>query len=366
MMLFGESDGVGHHFWKYCDPKSPLFTDQPPGLRDAILKVYQELDRQTGELLDLMPPETNVLMMSDHGFGGVSDWVLYPNCWLREKGFLKFKGGMWKSRMMDAAKLRAVGILPDVVKKMMFRFGRGKLGQYEAKVRYGFIGWEGTEAYFEENPYYPVLWINLKGREPKGIVEPERYEEVRSRLIAELESWRHPETGERIVEKAYRREEVYSGAVLCDAADIIVKWGLHKNYNYSFRLSSKSKNLAWAERVDPHAPQNLPFYHGKSGHHRDDGIFLAYGPDIRPGYEVSKARIIDLAPTLLNLLGVAVPNDMDGKVLEDIFTEGYAREAMVQWSAEAAPESKNGADGVYSSEDEALISDRLKSLGYVE
>src|SRR5262249_49742263 len=88
MILFGESDGVGHQFWKYCDPSSPLYTAQATA-GDAIARVYQELDRELGELLDRLPPDTTVMMMSDHGFGGVGDWVIYPNAWLQEKGFLR-------------------------------------------------------------------------------------------------------------------------------------------------------------------------------------------------------------------------------------------------------------------------------------
>ena len=92
MILFGESDGAGHHFWKYCDRHSPLFTAEPPGMQDSILRVYQELDRQLGELQASRAADTTLLMMSDHGFGGVSNSVLYPNCWLRERGILRFRG----------------------------------------------------------------------------------------------------------------------------------------------------------------------------------------------------------------------------------------------------------------------------------
>jgi predicted AlkP superfamily phosphohydrolase/phosphomutase len=238
------------------------------------------------------------------------------------------------------------------------------LGGYESRVRYGMLDWSGTEAYFEENPYYPAIYVNLKGRQPKGIVEPGRaYEEVRDRLIRELEAWRHPQTGEPVVQKAYRRDEVYSGPCLSEAPDVIVHWGLCQGYSYAFRLSSKSRTLAWLEQVDPHQPQNLPFFTGKSGHHRDDGIFLAHGPNIRAGATVAGARILDLAPTLLHLLGLPVPDDMDGRVLEDILTEASGKEVARQ-AAAVVPMAVG--EGAYSAEDESLISERLKSLGYIE
>src|SRR5690606_30685900 len=138
------------------------------------------------------------------------------------------------------------------------------------------------------------------------------YEAVRSQLIEMLEDWRHPETGEKIVLRAYRREEVYSGPCLEEAPDIIVHWNEHEGYTYAFKLSSKSEDLAWLHEVDPNKPENLAFFTGKSGSHRDEGIFLAQGPGVAEGIEIEGAQIIDLAPTILHLLDVPIPEDMDG------------------------------------------------------
>ena len=367
MILFGESDGSGHHFWKYCDPDSPLYTDKPAGMADSILRVYQELDRELGEILHLLPEETTVLMMSDHGFGGVSNVALYPNCWMREQGLLDFRGGLSRgvSRLLDATKHRAVATLPNSIQQFLSRFARAQIGGIEAKVRYGIINWEGTKAYFEENPYYPMLRINLKGRQPRGVVEPgEEYAKLRDELIERLESWTHPTTGERIVVKAYRREELYSGSALEEAPDILVHWADHQNYTYAFKLSSKSKDFAWTEELDPHRPEVMAFFTGKSGSHRDHGIFLAEGPGIRPGVEVDGAHIVDVAPTILHLLGVPVPEDMDGRVLTETFDDAVSTEVAIGAAAEET--SLAGAAAEYTAGDKAVISDRLRALGYID
>ncbi|MCI0492459.1 MAG: alkaline phosphatase family protein [Planctomycetes bacterium] len=367
MILFGESDGVGHHYWKYCDPDSPLFTAQPAGMKDSILRVYQELDIQLGELRQLLPPETTLLMMSDHGFGGVSNSVLYPNCWLREQGVLDFRGGAsrWASRTLDAIKIRAVATLPSKIKRFIYRAAQGRLGGIEAQVRYGIIDWPNTKAYFEENPYYPVLRINVKGRQPSGIVEPgAEYEALRTELIGRLEDWRHPETGERIVFRAYRREEVYSGSQLDEAPDILVHWNEHEGYTYAFKVSSKSKSFAWTEEIDPNHPENLAFFTGKSGSHRDDGIFLADGPTVRSGCSIDGARIVDVAPTILHLLGVAVPQDMDGRVLVEMLDRDVvSREVEIGVASIAEPVA--AASGEYTPDDETTIAERLRALGYI-
>jgi predicted AlkP superfamily phosphohydrolase/phosphomutase len=367
MILFGESDGVGHHYWKYCDRNSPLFTPEPPGMQESILRVYQELDRQLGDIQALLPEDTTLLMMSDHGFGGVSNSVLYPNCWLREQGLLQFRGAssQFLSRALDAIKIRAVAALPSKFKRLLYRAVKGRLGGIEAKVRYGIIDWPGTKAYFEENPYYPVLWINVKGRQPMGTVEPgEEYETLRSELIGRLEEWRHPESGERIVVRAYRREEVYSGPYVEEAPDILVHWNELEGYTYAFKVSSKSKKLQWMDKVDPHRAENLAFFTGKSGSHRDDGIFLAQGPTIQSGQTLESSRIVDVAPTILHLLGVPVPEDMDGRVLTEMLDQGVVS-GKVEIGAAANGHTATVVGGDYSASDEEAISDRLRALGYI-
>jgi predicted AlkP superfamily phosphohydrolase/phosphomutase len=371
MILFGESDGSGHQFWKYCDQNSPLFTDQPPGMRDSILRVYQELDRQAAELLALVPSDSIVMMMSDHGFGGVGDTVLYPNAWLQDKGFIRLRPPSKKQSggLLNRLKMWGVTTLPAWFQRKLYRSFGGLLGRLEARVRYGTIDWTQTQAYFDENPYFPVLRINLKGRQPNGIVEPGReYEEVRDRIITDLESWRNPETGETIVERAYRREEIYSGPYVELAPDVVPKWSQTNGYSYAYRSSSKAPPGVWLERVDPNLPDNQRFYTGKSGTHRDNGIFLAQGGGIvREGESVDRARIIDLAPTILHLLGVAAPDDMDGRVLEEIFTEVYHAEHSVR-----RLEAPVGAVAVwepphedaYSAAEAAIVQQRLDDMGY--
>jgi predicted AlkP superfamily phosphohydrolase/phosphomutase len=378
MILFGESDMLGHQLWKYADAESPLFTPEPAGFRDGLLRVYQELDRQAADLLALLPDDTTVLVMSDHGFGGVSDWVIYPNCWLAERGYLRFRPAFrrWLSRTLDRAKVWGLSNFPAGVRRLIYQLGGKRLGQFEADVRFGMLDWEGTQAYFEENPYYPFLWINLKGRQPGGTVAPgPEYEEVRTRLIRDLESWKHPESGEPIVEKAWRREEIYNGPSLDDAPDVVVKWALHRGYTYAFKLSAKSADLGWTERLDPKKPENLQYYTSKSGSHRDLGIFLADGPGIRAGVTITDARIIDLAPTVLSLFGLEAPTDMDGRVLSEVLKTPEAANAAARECAKAPATtaanldsdrtSDNPSSG-YSAGEEEMIAARLKALGYVE
>ena len=317
MMVFGESDGVSHYFWQYCDQRSPFYVAKP-GLGDSILRVYQELDRQLGDLLDCVSEDSMVVVMSDHGSGGVSPWVLFPNLWLQERGFIRLRGATTQrlSRVRQMAKQWGIRALPSWLQRILYRNALKVIGRYEARVRYGIIDWSNTQAYFDENPYFPVIRINVKGRRPHGIVEPgAEYERVRDGIIEALESWRHPVTGERIVEKAYRREEVYHGECFEEAADIIPKWALQDGYSYGFRLSAQAPGDAWIVPVDPNDPHS-PFFPHKFSSHRDYAIFAAKGPGISPGTRIDGMQIIDVAPTILQWLDVPVPADMDGRVMD--------------------------------------------------
>ncbi len=369
MILFGESDGAGHQFWRYCDPNSPLYGEQPPGLQDSILRVYQELDRQAGELLALVPEGTVNLMMSDHGFGGVGDWMIYPNAWLGEQGFVRLRAPgkrSWLGGRINAAKHWAVGSFPAWLQRSLYRSFAGLLGRIEARVRYGMIDWSGTQAFFDENPYFPAVRVNLKGRQPGGTVEPGReYDDVCDRLVHALEGWLHPESGIPIVEKAWRRHELYQGPYVELAPDIIPQWALHQGYSFAFKRTLSARPGVWIEKVEPQSEGRHRFFEGKSGTHRDHGIFLIQGADcIRPGARIEGARLIDLAPTILYLLGVPVPDDMDGRVLEEVFTESHLDGNAIRMTL--APETLTGNGEAYSAEDEEKIAERLKSLGYVE
>ena len=323
MVVFGASDGVSHYFWQYFDPQSPFYVESQRGVKDGILRVYQELDRQLGEMVSLMPDDTFTILMSDHGSGGVSNWVIFPNLWLQEQHLITLRRGTPQrlARIRQRMKQWGIAALPARLQRLLYRNALQALGRYEARVRYGIIDWSRTQAYFDENPYYPVIRVNLRRRQPQGIVEPgAAYERVRDRLIEALESWRHPITGDQLVEKAYRREEIYNGESLEEAADVVPKWALHRGYNYGFRLSAQAPGGAWIHEIDP-LDTGSPFYPRKFSSHRDQAILVAKGPGIDAGATIDGARVIDIAPTILRWLEVPVPADMDGCVL-DLATRG--------------------------------------------
>ena len=184
MVLFGESDLAGHHYWKYFDPKSPFYMENAhEKCKKAIQFVYEKIDQTIGELIKLAPRDTVVMLMSDHGFGGSGDSVIYLNKWLESQEFLKFKkrsNGLFEYLFLKPlmfAKRYGIKYLPTKIKQNIFRKQTGVANNMESWLRFSSIDWSQTIAYSEETPYYPTIWLNLKDREPDGIIPLEQRHE---------------------------------------------------------------------------------------------------------------------------------------------------------------------------------------------
>ena len=208
MVLFGESDLVGHHFWRFTDPKSPLYVESASErVRNALYEVYAKLDEMLPMLLEACPEDSIRLIVSDHGFGGSGNRVIYMNRWLADEGFLTFKGSGGPQagmgfKMVNLAKNWGLRFLPPAIKTYIFRRRQGIANRMEAYLRFGGIDWSKTKAFSEELPYLQSIWINVKGREPFGIVEPgAEYDDLLAELKERLTAWIDPATDEPVVEE---------------------------------------------------------------------------------------------------------------------------------------------------------------------
>ena len=375
MVVFGESDLAGHFLWQYYDEHSPRRLSEPSQkLREGLGTVYERLDHAVGEMSALAPDYVK-LLVSDHGFGGVSDGVIQMNTWLADHGFLQFKGAGQEEQgatgrgplmnALDAARTTGLKLLPPAVKAQIYKHGEAVVNRLESYLRFGNIDLEQTRIYAEEVPYGPSLWVNVRGRQPRGVVEPgAEYEAVRDEAIAKLAAWRHPETGAPVVASVRRREEVYQGEFVAKAPDLIVEWALDQGYNYAFEKSGKGGRRVAMRRLTAEE-LSAPAMHNKSGFHRPAGIFAAAGPGIQAGGREVPADLQDIAPTVLGLLGVPAPPHMDGRALPEIVGQP-ASMAETQEVAPVAVPAEVVAPADYSDEDEAAIRERLESLGYIE
>ena len=263
MMVVMGIDRIHHGFWKFHDPKHAKYE---PGSKyeNAIRDYYIYVDQKVGELLSRIDPETTVLVVSDHGAKAMVGGVCV-NEWLMQKGYLHLKE-------------KPAGVIP---------FGKAK------------VDWKRTTAW-GEGGYYSRIFLNVKGREPEGMIDPSDYERVREELRRGLEAITDDQ-GINIGTKVYKPEEVYSEARRIPP-DLIVYFG----------------NLSWRSVGSIGLGSILTFENDTGpddANHDTHGIFMMAGPEVRKAGRQEGMRILDVAPTVLNLMGIEVPGDMEGKVI---------------------------------------------------
>jgi len=364
---FGESDTVSHHFWAFHDPASPRF--DPVGAKswgDAIRRVYQALDQAVGELVAGAGEQAAVLIVSDHGSGGTSEWVIHLNRWLEQQGWLRFASERPVTRLAGGLKrlgLAALRCAPAVQEWLLRGPLRGAVARLESGVRLGGLDWNNTQAFSEEVNTFPGIWLNVRDRELVGTVMPGAdYDRLRAQIMTSLAAWRHPETGAPVIAHAWRREELYHGAALSDAPDIVLEPALDRGYACTV-LTSAGRPGEPLRRL---APAERPGAKGGSmnGSHRPDGVLILTGAGIRPGASIRDARLVDVTPTLLALLGMRPPDYADGRVWAEAL-ECTGGDGSPMGGTEPPPDAQWAGASPYSARDALIVDRRLRELGYM-
>lgn len=274
--VFDSTDRIQHTFWRYLDDKHPAFAGQDPEeiqQRNAIEKLYIKADELVGKTLDKCDQKDTVLMViSDHGFNTFR-YGVELNRWLEENGYLKMKE--------DASR--------------------------EEKYLAG-VDWSQTRAFAIG---LTGIFLNLKGRESQGIVDPgAEAAQLRDEIAEKLTGLFDTERNTKAIKKVYNALKVYKGPYKTEAPDLIV--GYYEGYRASWdtaigKVTDKifhDNNKAW------------------SGDHCIDqsvvpGVLFCNRP-----VETDRPRLLDIGPTVLDLFGVTVPANMDGKPLKVVETGG--------------------------------------------
>jgi predicted AlkP superfamily phosphohydrolase/phosphomutase len=259
-------DRIHHMFWRYLDPKHPAHAGQGgPEIRDAIEEMYVRMDGLIGDTLAKCDdPNTMLIVMSDHGCASFRRGIDL-NRWLEQEGYLVLKED-----------------------------GRGQ------KYLQG-VDWSRTKAYCLG---LSGLWLNIRGREAQGIVEPADAAPLRAEIVGKLTGLKDEKTGEVAVNRVFEAARVYRGPYTGEAPDLLV------GYNDGYRVSWEA---AIGQPTDEVFHDNMKAW---SGDHCIDPALVPGVLFCNRKIDHEKPHIKDLAPTILRMFGVEVPKNMDGQPLK--------------------------------------------------
>ena len=259
-------DRIHHGMWKYFDKAHP---QHEPGNKyeNAIRDYYRYLDGEIGELLDMLDDDTAVLVVSDHGAQAMQGGICI-NEWLRREGYLALKEEPPAGQLTPLTKVE--------------------------------IDWSKTKAW-GAGGYYGRVFFNVRGRESQGIVDPDNYEALRTELQEKLAAITDPD-GINIGTVVHKPEELYR-EVKNIPPDLLVYFG----------------NLAWRSvgslgHGGIHTSQND--IGPDDANHAQQGMFILYDPRQNAGGRHTDAQLMDVAPTILDIMSLPVPRDMEGKVIK--------------------------------------------------
>ena len=370
MFVFMSIDTVQHHFWHHMDKEHFLHDPaRAPKFGDAVRKVYERLDAATGQIIDRLPPETAVFVVSDHGGGPVVDRTIFLNRYLAQLGLLHYDEKTTSGIRSLGKKLLRVSF--SMLRSTLSSRQKSWLARLFPKIRqksemayssFTSIDWSRTKAYCSEvlaSP--PSIWINLKGVKPQGIVDPGAYDALVTFIIEKLAELKDPRTGKPVINRVYRRNEIFHGPFAHEGADLVLDWWSEDSL-FSSQPSFPEDTGKPALIIREHRPSEKSEW---GGTHRLNGILIARGSGFRSGAEIANARLIDIAPTLLHLLGVPVPEDMDGKVLASAFQPDFLLARPIRSGAASGTSATDRPSG-YTDEEAAKVEERLQALGYLE
>ena len=354
--VFRSLDAVQHCFWKHMDAEHP-FHDPAQAKRygSVILEAYQRVDRYLSELLDRLDDDTSLFVISDHGFGAKHPATTQLNRWLEAEGFLTYRRRGILQKLLGSVYRAVVGGTFRRTKERLTRYLPFLRNIVQYQLCFAQIDWKKTSAY--SDTLYPTIWVNRRPEGPMGGgASEERYRELIGRLRERLADCRDSVTGMPVVDEVFGKGEIYHGPHVDRAPDLLIRW----------REDTTIHGLAGLKREDG-SDTRIPGEDPSviSGDHRVHGILFARSPFVRRGVRVDHANLVDIAPTVLYAMKEPVPRDMDGRVVQEIFEESFSRENEVRRS-EAGGDGSGGPDEGYSDEDEAVIAERLKALGYLE
>jgi predicted AlkP superfamily phosphohydrolase/phosphomutase len=318
-VLFDGVDKLQHQAWQFVDPAYQQGELSPyhQRMRALSLSYFKQLDGFIEKLVTAAGPDVQVFFASDHGFTASTE-IVRINSYLAQKGYVH-----WKE-------------LPD-----------GEAGKRRDNSYFAFLDWNKTTAYCR-TPSCNGITIRVARAPGETGIDPTEYGAFRARLIRDLEAFKDPETGERIIAEIHKREDVFPGAAMTDAPDLQL---VLRDFGF---VSVKNKLPVVEKRDYP------------VGTHHPDGVFMGYGPGIESGKLLGRRNITDVSSTLLYSLGLSIPSDFEGVVPPGMFTAQHKVTHPFLIGTATRGNSQKGQTDAMSEDEKGKIMEQLQMLGYME
>ena len=338
MVLLKLVDNLQHKTWRYLDPR---YCHQDPARRQLTLDCFARLDEVLGKLKALADEKkATVMIMSDHGHGSL-DGKAQPNLLLSQWGYLGLRSGL--------ARARTRGLV--WWKRLRHSHNGCPSGQQGTVDHDLAFDWSRTRACVLHAGIYGFLYINLKGRQPEGIVNPADFEALRDEIREKLLSARYVRRDGKerpIFPEVHTIEELYG----CNRKDYPWMPDL---------LLVPDDGLAVVKKIRGGSPVRWIPISRLEGTHRLEGIFVASGPAVASGKKI-RAHIADIAPTILAGIGERVPKDMDGQVIREVFSAPVT----VRYEPPQERKLEEAETPVLTEAQLEEVTTRLGDLGYLD
>ena len=326
VLNFGEIHWAGHMAWHLHDPSHPEYDqDIANHCGDILFNSYAALDESLGKIINSLPKDTNLCMMSALGMGAQVGGEMLLNEILEKLGLtpetkeetqgifssikkkllpgkLSMTSAVQQTEKIFSPKLMmaAKKVVPT---KMWDKWTRRflDLGNSRAK----------SKAFQVPGDHSGLIRINLKGREPKGLIQPgKEYNELCDFIIRELKQITDPQDGSFIVKDVVKIQNKLSGDMIDHMPDLAVIWRENK-------IIEKIQSPTFGTITNKE-------YHKRSGGHINSGFWIISGPDFPSGKTLPEHNLLDVAPTILKYFDVAIDQNLDGKWVDQLFVQETA------------------------------------------
>ena len=300
---FSEGHCAGHQLWHFFDETSPWHEpDAPPHLKRAVRDLYARLDERLADVLEAAGDDATVLVLLSHGMGPhIGGWQLLQETFVR-LGYTSAASLVGSVRSRLPQPVRKVG--KAVVRGLAHGELRDRL-KTAAGTPLHPLEVPGMKAIPVRNGFNGAVRINLRGRDPLGSVDPgAEYERVCADLKEAIEALHDAETGEPVVEAVVRADVAFGADRHPNLPDLVVRFRRD-------RVVSSVHSERVGTVTEPARSRLMP----RSGDHTPHTRLWAYGPAIPAGRTASGGHVLDLAPTVLELLDVPRPENLEGSPL---------------------------------------------------